>query len=59
MVLSLVPMLMLASCGGYDDTPIKQDLASLEERITALETVRSDIDGIFYWTIDGDEMMSI
>lgn len=46
MVLGLVPMFMLASCGGYDDTPIKQDLASLEERITALETVRSDIDGI-------------
>ena len=37
--LSVALMLLLASCSGYDDTSIRSDLATLESRVTTLETL--------------------
>ena len=34
---------MAVSCDKYDDSAIKESLAQLEERVTALENLREDV----------------
>lgn len=41
-----VPVLMLAACQKYDDTALKQEIRKLDERVTALETIKTDISGL-------------
>ena len=41
-----VPVLMLAACQKYDDTTLKQEIRKLDERVTALETIKTDISGL-------------
>ena len=36
-------LVLLAGCDKYDDTPIKEAISSLEDRIKVLETLNDDV----------------